>query len=887
MHPPKWADRILEWYCNPDLLEDLQGDLYEVYATTRRTKGKKVADLTYAWLVMRSFRWSAIQKPKRLKNSVFSMTTNNFKIAFRVLARNRTNTAINLAGLTIGIACFLLLTLYVTQEQSYDKFHAKRDRIYRSWLKEDYGEGKVFFSSNTPLRFEEFFEQNFPEVETAVQFIPRSFLVGRGANRLEEQVAVISPEFFEVFDFDIVSGNKGKILPDVRSVIVSESYARKYFGDEDPMGKPLGLQVEQEIEDFIVTGIFSDIPENSSVRFDLAVSNENNRRFFGEGAQRAWFSIIAETYVLLKGNAALENVEAKMQDVVMEYLPGEIKRGQYNIGFQPLTDIHLNPDIPGGYAPVGNPQYVYILGAIGIMVLVIACINYTTLSIGQSLKRAREVGIRKVMGAKQDSLVFQYLSESLLVALIAMSAGTFAALMLIPAFNLLTGTSIFYSFEWWHISVYLAAGLVIGLLAGVYPAFVISGYRIIAILRGNSAGATKHTARKGMLVFQFLITIFLISTTLIIRQQVSFMQNKHLGYEYKEAVAVAMQADPAAQRLPDRVASGFENGKLLKAALEKHPEIGSIGMGTHVFGTDGWASLAFTDESNVFRRFNLLIVDEQYLKTFEIKIKEGRDFEPGNGLDQRQSVILNEAAVRYFGLQNPIGAKLPGRGFGEHRIIGITEDFNFTSLHTAVEPLVIVQNPLPIFEGISDWNVRDSMIPKLVFTYTGSSLTGVEEILSAEWEQIFPNEAVDFGFIDQDIQMQYENEARLNRMLAVATVISIVIAVLGLVGLTVLVVNSRIREIGIRKVMGATPLILFGMLSRSFLMQLGLAVALAVPLTVLLMNQWLNNFAYHISIGIGVFLVSALAALLIAFAVIFYHTLRASRINPVESLRME
>ncbi|WP_416866722.1 MAG: ABC transporter permease [Imperialibacter sp.] len=886
-NPPRWADRFLEWYCHPDLLEDLQGDLYEVYQKRRLESGKRAADLTYVWLVIRSLRISAIGKSKRLKNSIFMMTANNFKIAFRVLARDKVNTAINLVGLTIGIACFLLMGLYVKQELSFDHFHSKKDRIYRSWVKEDYGEGKIFFNAVTPLRFEDLFEQNFPEVEAAVRITQENHLVGRGENRIDEQVAVISPDFFKVFDFEVVAGNREAPFQELRSVIISESYAKKYFGDDDPMGKVLSLQIAENIEDFKVSAVIADMPHASSIRFDIAVSAENSRRFYGEGAMNAWFSVLAETYVLIRENADVQNVNDKMQDVVMGYLSEEVERGQYNIGLQPLTDIHLNPDVPAGFAPVSNPQYVYILGAIGLLVLIIACINYATLSIGQSLRRAREVGMRKVLGAGQSTLVVQYLSESLLLALIAMAVGTVLTILLVPTFNALTGTQIFYTFKWWHLLAYLGVGLAIGVAAGIYPAFVLSGFRIVSILRGGSQGGGRHVARKGMLVFQFLVTVFLISTTLIMRKQVSFMQEKDLGFTYKSAVSVTLQPDPAAQRLTQLIASGMENGKLLKAALQKHPDVTDIGMATHVFGSNGWTQLAYTDDKNVFRRFAFLNVDANYLRSFGIKVKEGRDFEEGNGLDERQSIIVNQAAADYFGLENPIGDKLPGKEFGEHRIIGVTDNFNFTSLHSQVEPLVIAENAMPILQGISDFNVGDSPVPKLVFTYTGPNLADVQNILDKEWEAIFPNEALDFSFVDQKIQQQYENEARLNKLITVATILSIVIAILGLLGLMVLVVNSRIKEIGIRKVMGATPITIFALLSKSFISQLLVAIVLSVPLTLWLMSKWLANFAYRTEIGVGLFVVSGMAALLVAALVIVYHTLRASRINPVESLRVE
>ena len=815
------------------------------------------------------------------------MTINNFKIASRVLWRDKFNTTVNLVGLTVGIACFLLLGLFVKQELSYDHFHSKKDRIYRSWLKEDYGNGKMFFNSQVPFRFESLFEDNFPEVEESVQFLAQTNLVGRGENRINEPIGIISPEFFDFFDFQLIDGNVTNPLAGKRDVVISEAYAKKYFGDENPIGKILPIQLDSAISDFTVTALLRDIRKESSIQFDIGISNANIPDIFGERSMTAWFLVAPETYVLVKENNSIESVSTKMQDVVMSYLADEVERDVYNIGFQPLTDIHLNPDIPIGYAPVSNPQYVYILAAIGILVLIIACINYATLAIGQSLKRGKEVGIRKVLGAFRTSLVYQYMSESLLITLSAMLIGIILTIVFIPAFNTLTGTEVFYQFQWWHLGVYLCLGLIISFIAGSYPALVLSGFKAVSILRGFVGASGSHSIRKGMVVFQFLITVFLISSSLIMRNQVEFLQNQDLGFKQEAVITIPLYPDPNAQRLSETIKSGFENGRLLKSKLEQIPEFTNIGMGSHVFGTQGWANLAYTESDGTFRRFIFLITDPYYLSASGIKFKEGRDFDPESGLDSRQSVIVNQAAVDYFGWENPIGEKLPGEEFGEHRIIGVTENFHFASLHTKVEPLVITQNLMPIVKGVSDGDFVDSVVPKLFLTYSGNNLAAAGEKLQNIWEETFPNENLNFSFVSERLANQYESESRMNKLIGVATVLSIFIASLGLLGLTVLVVNSRIKEIGIRKVMGASPGTIMGLLLRTFSGQLVLAIILSVPVTILLMNQWLQNFAYNISIGPGVFILSAILAALVAFLVIFYHTLRAAKINPIESLRTE
>ncbi len=886
--PPKWADRFLEWFCDPLLLEDLQGDLYEIFQYHHDHGRIKKANWLYIWLVFRSFRYSAVSKKRFPKFEFMNMTRNNFKIAFRVLWQQKLNTVLNLLGVAIGVTCFLLMGTYAKQELSYDQFQSKKDRLYRVWLKEDYGNDKIFFNSVTPWHFETTLEDNFPEIETALQFLPQSYLVGRGENRLNESVYLISPETFNVLDFTMLSGNVQSPLGNNTDIILSESFAEKYFGDNEAIGESLTLEINGEMKDFVVSGVFQDIRKESSISFNMAISNENNNWIFSEGLRNAWFNVGPETYVLIKENTAITSVEAKMQDMVMQHLSEEVKRGEYNIGFQPLTDIHLNTEIPAGQAPVGNPDYVYILGIIGILVLVIACVNYATLSIGQSIKRGKEVGIRKVLGAWRSNLIWLYLSESIIVAFLAMLLGVGFSFFLFPIFNELTGADVVFTFEWWHALAYFGIAVCIGIIAGIYPSLVLSGYKITSILKGTSIGKGSHLTRRGVVVFQFFVTAILLTSALIMRSQFQYMQTKDLGFDYNATISVNLYPDPQSNGFVEILGSTFENGKLLKAKLEKYPEVKDVGMGSHVFGTNGWGQLAYTDPEGTFRRFRILLVDPYYFETFNVDIAEGRKFEVGNTADEKQSIILNETAVKYFGLQdNTLEKKLPGNDFGDHRIVGVVKDFNFSSLHTSIEPLVIVQNPVPIVQGISDTNFGDSPIPKLVFKYSGSQLLQVRTMLNDAWASTFPNEELRFDFVDERMKLLYENEAQMNKLVIVATILAIIIASLGLFGLSLIVINSRTKEIGIRKVMGANSNTIFRLLAKNFIVQLLIGILISIPVTYWQMNNWLDDFAYRIDIGFTEFILSALIALVIAVVVVSFHTFKVSKINPVESLRAE
>lgn len=885
--PPKWADRFLEWYCRPNLLEDLQGDLHEVFYHQVSEGNPRKAKWYFVWLILRSFRYSVIKRHSKLKTTTVMMTKSNLKIALRVLGNNKFYAALNIAGLAIGITCFFLTGFYVKQELSYDQFNTKKDRIYRVWLKEVYSEEKIFFSSTTPLVFEGFLEDNFGEFETAVQVDENSYLVGAGSNRINENVGIVSPEIFQVFDFSLIEGNTDDPLGGKRDLVLSKSYAKKYFGEEVAIGKTLPIEIQGKITDFIVTGVFDDIPKESSIQFDMAISNENNTELYGERALNHWFQIRTETYVLIKENNNIASVEAAIPGVVMSHIGEQVNEGEYNIGFQPLTDIHLNMDIPVGRAPVGNPSYVAILGAISILVLVTACINYTTLSVGQSLKRTKEVGVRKVMGAQRRSLINQYLTESFLIIVVAFGVGLGLTYFSLPVFNELTGANVQMSFEAWHVGFYIALIAIIGVCSGIYPALVLSRLKATAIFRGANTSRSKQYIRKGMVIFQFLITVFLISSTLIMRKQLNFMQEKDMGVKYKATVSVPLYRDPSTRSLADAVSTAMEKGDLLKEKLNLYPEISEIGMASHVFGNLGWASFSYTDESETFRQFRILVTDAHYLNTFDIKTKMGRSFDPGSELDKRQSIILNEAAVKLFGLKDPIGNHLPGNDFGDHVIIGVTDDFNFASLHTAVEPLVITQNVQPILDGAQDVNFDDSPIPKLVFRYTGNELTKVKEILDREWKATLPEEELNFSFVEENMKAQYANENRMNRLLTVATALSIIIASLGLLGLTVLIVKGKEKEIGIRKVIGASEFSIFRLLVNSFSWQLMLGVVLSIPFTYWLMNDWLKDFAYRIELGIDLFILGSVISIAIALLTISFHTIKASTVNPINTIRLE
>jgi len=891
--PPKWADRFLELYCKTEFLEEIQGDVHELFEARIAKQNRSMAKVKFVWDVLRFLKWSNIKKSKRLNSNVITMTRNNLKVAARVLWRQKANAALNISGIAVGLTCFILISLYVKQEVSYDGFHQKKDRIYRAWVKEVYDDGRVFFNTTTPLPLGYRLEENIPEVEEFILFDSRETLVGRGDNRVKDELNIVSANFFKVFDFEVLKGNRANPLDELSSVVLSDTYSQKYFGDANPIGEMLSLQVGGAIHDFIVTAVVEDPPLNSGFSYTMLVSLENRPLFYSDGMMKGWFNIGPETYVLLKEGTNADGLKPKTEAMVKSLIDGSGVFGDvpveehYLIGFQPLTDIHLNADVPGGRYPVGNPQYVYILGAISLLILVIACMNYATLSIGQSLKRAKEVGVRKVAGAHPINLVSQYLTESMLIAFLATILGVLLTIVALPVFNELAQVNLAFELSADNVIYIILVTSFIGFLSGIYPALILSRFNVSSILRGGIVQSGGRWVRKAAITFQLLLTVFLISSTLIMRKQLNYLQSSDLGYSYDAMISVPLYADSHRGKVSEEIGTAFKNADMLKNELSKNTAFSDFGSGSHVFGSEGWVRLGFDANTGNYLQFRFLIVDPYYLDAFDIDLVEGEKFDPALDIHKSQGVILNETAVAYFGLENPIGKKLPSDKFGEHQIIGVVKDFNFESLREEISPLVIVQNVLPIFQGISDFNSGDSFIPKLVFRYQGSNLSEVSDLIDKSWSGLFPNEKLNFYFVEQSLQNQYEDEARVNQIVSIATLLSIVIASFGLLGLTILMVNSKIKEIGVRKVLGASSRSILQILLGQFSIQLIIAICLSIPITWYLMSSWLDDFAFRTDIGVDPFIFSAVITLSIVLTVIGFHAFKAARSNPIRALRIE
>lgn len=811
------------------------------------------------------------------------MLKNYLTIAFRTLLRDKANSSINVFGLSLGILCCVLISLYINDEWTFDHFHSKSDRIYRAWVKEDWGEKQVFWNTVTPYPLGPALKDNFPEVVSQVRVNSIAAQVKNGDQILQESVTIGGQDFFDVFDFPLTG--EASALKDQSSVVLSEAYASRYFGAANPIDKVIAIQLGERFEDFVVKGI-AQVPTNSSIRFDLLISDLNYTRLYNPRVlTSAWFNVNPETYVLLQEGVDPVALQAKFPDLFKTLLGEEdYKNSKYLVGLQPIKDIHLNTTMPTGSAPVSDPKYSYILAAIAGLILFVACINFVTLAVGRSLHRAREVGIRKVVGAQRQQLITQFLSEAILVTVVSILIGLAAARLCLPVFNDLAGKQLVFPFSTFLMVTVASLLIIIGVITGSYPAFVLSGFKPIMILKGSTP-RTKQGFRKALVALQLVLSIFLVSSTLTMRQQLEFLQTKNLGFN-KEQLAVFRTIGPSAN-LAARVKSGFMQAEQFKTELSQYPEIESICASSHDFGTGAWVNIGFTDDAGIYHTFNLNIIDDEYIPAMRMELAAGRNFSDDNPSDQRRSMIVNEAFVKEYGWTDAIGKRIPGNKFKDHEIIGVVKDFNYSSLYSKVTPLVIVQDPTIAQSGSENISIDASPVPKLMVRIkAGKTAEGVAR-MEAAWKKIVGEQEFSFAFVDETLNQQYRSDQNLGRIVSLASVLAILIGSLGLYALASLAMQARIKEISIRKVMGATEQSLLRLLSSDYVVLVLISLVLSIPLTILAMRDWLSTFEYRIPLGWSVFAMAGGISLTIALLTISWQTLKTAASEPAKTLKYE
>ncbi len=814
------------------------------------------------------------------------MFKNNLKIAIRNLFRQKIYTLINVLGLAVGIASCLLIVLFIRNEFSYDKFFTDHDRIYRMVLERKYPNHSTLYAI-IPHSFEGAAKQDFPEIEQSTRAFGQAEFSLSYKNEREEVkqfdedfVLIADSSFLNLFAFKFEKGVASSALSQANSIVLTSEAARRFFGEVDPLGKTMTTGAGE----FKVTGICEDIPANSHFKFSALLSSPTFPFIKNEN----FTSFSSYTYFKLRAGSDPKALEAKFPKMVDTYAAAQIERNLgkswadykkegngYRYFLQPLASIHLDPiNLEAQMKVGGNRTSVYIMISVAILILIIACINFMNLATARSSERAKEVGLRKVMGSFKQQLVFQFLTESFVLSAIGVALAVVFIQIALPFFNSLTDKQLTFPFTIGALSALIGLTAFVGLLAGIYPSFILSSFNPVVVMKGAFTGSQKGKwIRNGLVIFQFWISIVLMIGTLVIQQQMTYMQEKSLGFDKEQVLVVEKCFNLQPQQ-----------AETLKEEINRMPEVISAAGSFALPGQENdFFGIQFQPEgsSEILTTKSMVIADELG-ETLGIELKEGRWF--SKETHDSLSVILNEAAVKVMGLDNPIGRKLidrqqrpEGNVAVPYTVVGVVKDFNFISLREEITPLVIQSNEA--FGGGTGYilaRIKPNQIP--------SAITSIE----AKWKQLAPEQPFKFSFLNENINAQYKSEKQSGKLFAVFSGLAIFVACIGLFALSAYITSLRTKEIGVRKVLGASVSGVVILLSKDFTKMIGISFVLAVPVAWYVMeNWWLQNFAYRIEISAWIILMSGAAAFTIALLTVSYQSIKAAIKNPVNSLRSE
>ena len=791
------------------------------------------------------------------------------------MLKNKAFSFINILGLSIGIAVCFIIMLFVQDELSYDRFNIKADRTYRIAFQASINGGKIL-EANVMPPVAAALKNDYPEIEEATRLhvdgIPK--ITYNNKSFKEGEAVFVDANFFSIFSIRFIKGNQKTALVQPNCIVITEEMAHKYFGNEEALGKTItynntGL--------FKVTGVIEKIPANSHFHFDLFTSMET----IHQAKNTSWMESGYFTYIVLKKGYNYKKLEAKFPAMVEKYMGPQIQQSMgmsleqfrtrgNQLGFllQPLTDIHLHSNSNYEFEPGGDMRYVYIFSAIAIFMLLIACINFINLSTAGASKRAKEVGIRKVMGSARIELVKQFLLESVLITLLSLLVSIVFVKLSLPVFNDLSGKNLKLGFTISQTTMFLLIVLLVSLLAGIYPAFFLSSFKPIATLKGKmNAGIKSFGLRSGLVVFQFFISVSLITATVVVYQQMKFIRETKLGYNKDQLIV-----------LPNSWALG-KNEKVFKEQLLNDPRVVNVTISGYKPAGPSYSNNALAyPEGNENQLMKTLEygIDERYIPTLGIEMAAGRNFLPSMATDSL-GMIINETAAKAFGWgSNAIGQKIirqnSVRGNNiTFTVVGVVKDFHFRSLHEAITPLLMVLNP----ESGLIIKVKTKDMAELLAT------------MKQQWAKFGPEEPFTYDFMDELYNRTYTAEQKTGRILNIFAVLTILVACMGLFGLATYTAEQRSKEIGIRKVLGASVTQVTGMLSKEFIKLVLIACIIAFPLSYWAMHTWLQDFAYRININWWVFVLAGSAALLIALFTVSFQAIKAAIANPVKALRSE
>ena len=887
--PPEWLVRFFRWFCHPDFYEDIAGDLAEEYALFHRHHSKRRSDAWFFWQVLRLFRPSMMKRwhlVERYKTQI-DMFRNYIKIGLRALWKFKGATAINVIGLSTGIASFVLIGLYVLDELSYDKHHTHAENIHRVTVKNYTADQTVsrqwaFASAGHASRLKE----DYPEVTHAVRFYPWAFPdIIIGDSRFSgEQVVFADDDVFDVFSFPFLQGDPRYAFEDLYSIVLTEATAIRLFGNDwaskEVLGEQLQLQRGDQKATFKVTGVMKDMPDQQHFHFEYLAPIRFIEMLFGDetisnvGGNYNW-----PTYLRTVAGSDIQSLQEKMNNefwdkYIGSFSNGEKARDYYDFELQPLLSIHLQSNLEGEFEVNGSLERVYIFGVIGILLLFVACVNYMNLATSHYSRRMKEVGVRKVIGAFRSTLVKQFLTESMLITVISFPLCVLLIHWALPFLNNFVDKQMTFNLfsEYYLILPVLALLITVGMLAGFYPALFLSRINLVNALKGEqSMNAGKWTFRSWLVTFQYAVTIALIFAIIVMESQMQFIRNSNPGYAREQVVNVDLPRGINSETFRTELLS---HGNIEKASLSSRIPTGRL--------MDSWGSRVFKGDSAVGTGFRLpyVAVDRHFLDTYQIALAAGENFREGmettlsRDSTTRGYYIVNEAAAKAMGYKSPdlaVNAKI-GYGPTEGRIVGVMKDFHFESLHSEIVPMLLMvrNNYNQLSLKIRPGNVRETL-----------------DYIEETWRTFAPERTPSYGFVDELFEEQYQQERQWGIVLKVFAFIAILISCLGLIGLVGFIIETKLKEIGIRKVLGASTQSILMLVSSRFLVLAGVAFLIALPIAYYFMDQWLSNFVYRTSISVLLIVMPVVISVIITFMIISYQTLKAATMNPVECLKDE
>lgn len=875
--PPLWAIRFFKSFCNHHLSEAVLGDLLQLYDRRLATLGKQKSDLLFVWNVIQFLQPFAVRKKNTGPLNQITMYKNYFKIAWRNMSAQKMYTFIKVGGFALGLATCIVISLFIRHELSYDAHYKDVDNIYRVYSHMDKSDGGKWTAFPAP--FASLLKSSFPEIISAARLIPYSWynagnnLIRRDdqlENTYEEGFAYADPELLDILEIPMVYGNREKALLSPKTIVMSKKMADKYFPGEDPIGKTIILNDDNNVR-LTVGGVMKDFQPTSHLQFDFFITLSGVE--FWPGEQTNWCCWNYNPYIKVRPGTNPLELEHKLQSlkkVYVDYLVKEKNQGVddvrkfYSFRLQPVKDIHLYSDGIGDIIPHGDIRYIWLFGGIAIFILTLACINFVNLSTAKSANRAKEVGLRKVVGSYRSSLVSQFLSESVLYSFVSFLLALVILAMGVPYFNSLAGQTMIIPWtSWWFFPTMILAALLVGIIAGLYPSFYLSAFKPIDVLKGSVARGMKNSAlRSVMVVFQFTTSIILIIGTIVIYKQMNFILTAKIGFDKDQVILVR-----GVNTLNNQQQTFKDELSKLKAVeavtLTQSLPINGTKRNMNSFWRDGKSQEEKSIGAQIWE------VDQDYLETMGMNLVAGRNFNKELASDST-AMIINQAMAKEFGFKEPVGERI--MNWRTWNIIGVVEDFHFENMKEEIRPLCFVRGG---FGDIAAIKVKTGKMDEVL-----ASITSV-------WRKFMPHQAIRYSFLDESYARMYDDVKRTGNIFASFAILAIVVACLGLFALSAFMVEQRNKEISIRLVLGASLKNIFRLMTDQFIRLVLISFVLAVPLSWYIMQKWLEDYEYKTTIGWEVFATAGLASVVIALLTVSYQSIRAALANPASNLRAE